>query len=301
VLSLTRARASRFLCAVVVTAVAGAAEAQAQVAPAAGHEPGPSADVKACLDATEQGQKLRDGGAYLRARQRFIVCAGEQCPGEVRKTCVTWLEDLDKLVPTVVFAATAQGHDVTDVRVSVDGNVVAERIDGKPVPLDPGEHRFRFERPGEPAVEQPLVLRAGEKERVVSARFGPEPLPSPGAATPSATAPAPERPALGRDAFYALGALAIASFAAGVALDTSGYVFVQQCNGDATCSGAHERAEVEWRFVTGDILLAAGVAAGVTAWLLRPIESPSSRAGATTQVGVDATSRGASLRVQWPF
>jgi hypothetical protein len=296
-----RVRAARFLCAGAMAAVAASAEAQAQVAPAGGHEPGPSGDVKVCLDASEQGQKLRDGGAYLRARQRFIACAAEQCPGEVRKTCVAWLEDLEKLVPTVVFAAAAHGHDVTDVRVSADGNVVAERIDGKPVPLDPGEHRLRFERAGEQAVEQPLVLRAGEKERLVSARFGPEPLPSPGPTTSSTAAPPPEPPALGRTAFYALGALAIASLVTGAALDTSGYVFLQQCNGDATCSGAHERAEVEWRFVTGDLLLAAGVAAGITAWLLRPTEPAGSGASSYTKVDVGATSQGATLRLKVAF
>jgi hypothetical protein len=290
VLSLTRAGTSRLLCAATLAAIAGSSEAYGQ---------GPTADVKACLDATEQGQKLRDGGSYLGARQRFISCAGEQCPGEVRKMCVAWLEDLDKLVPTVVFAATAQGHDVTDVRVSVDGNVVAEHIDGKPVPLDPGEHRVRFERPGEPASEQMFVLRAGEKERIVSARYGPEPSPSIEPMPPPA--PPPERPALGRDAFYALSAAALASFVAGAALDTTGYVFLQQCNGDSTCTGSHERAEVQWRFVTGDLLLVAGVAAGFAAWLFRPLAPPASGASSHTQVGVGATSRGATLRVDIPF
>jgi hypothetical protein len=286
-----RVRAARLLCAGAMAAVAASAEAQAQVAPTAGQEPGPSGDVKACLDASEQGQKLRDAGAYLRARQRFIACAAEQCPGEVRKTCVAWLEDLDKLIPTVVFAATAKEHDVTDVRVTLDGNVVAERIDGKPVPLDPGEHRVRFERAGEQPVDMLVLVLAGEKERLVSARFGPPP---PSTAKPSAAAPSSERPALGREAFYTLGALAIASLVTGAALDTSGYVFLQQCNGDATCTGAHERAEVQWRFVTGDLLLAAGVGAGVTAWLLRPLEH-------STKVDVDATSQGATLRVRVAF
>jgi hypothetical protein len=275
-----------------VAAIASSGEAFAQ---------GPSADVKACLDASEQGQTLRDSGSYLGARQRFIACAGEQCPGEVRKACVAWLEDLDKLVPTVVFAATAQGRDVTDVRVSVDGSVVAERIEGKPVPLDPGEHRFRFERPGEQPIDQPLVLHAGEKERLVSARFGPERVPSPASTAAPGASPPPERPALTPGAFYALGAAAVAAVVAGVALDTSGYVFLQQCKSDATCSGSHERAEVQWRFVAGDLLVGTGVAAAIAAWLLRPIEPRSSGASPYAQVDVGATSRGAMLRMDIRF
>jgi hypothetical protein len=272
--------------------------ANAQPPPA--QDLGLAPQVKACLDATEEGQRLRDSGAYLRARQRFIACAAERCPGEVRKSCVGWLEDLDKLVPTVVFAASAHGGDVTDVRVSVDGTVVAERIDGKPVALDPGEHSFRFERAGEPTIEQRIVLRAGEKERVLPVRFEPEP-----AATPPPPIPSPRpAPAPPSAAFYAFGALSLAALATGAALDVTGYVFLQQCDGDASCSGSHERAEVQWRFVTGDLLLAAGVASGVVAWLLRPRDphvGPDPVAAGVGAVGIVPTAHGASLRAAFTF
>jgi hypothetical protein len=272
--------------------------AHAQGSSAAAGEPGPSPEVKACLDATEQGQKLRDGGAYRRARERFIACAEEQCPGEVRKSCVGWLEDLDKLMPTVVFAASSRGVDVSDVRVTVDGERDAERIDGKPVSLDPGEHRFRFERDGEEPVEQALVIRAGEKERLLRVRFGPEPAPATPAMPPQASPPAqPASPVT----FYALVAAGAAAVVAGAALDTSGYVYLQQCSGDPTCSGGHERAEVQWRFVTGDLLLGAGVACGVAAWLLRPHDARSSAARRPALVGVAPATNGVTLQMNVAF
>jgi hypothetical protein len=265
--------------------------------PGASTSDGPSPEVKACLDATEQGQKLRDGGSYRRARERFIACAEEQCPGEVRKSCVGWLEDLDKLMPTVVFAASAHGADVTDVRVTVDGEPLADRIDGKPVALDPGEHHFRFERGGEEPVEQTLVIRAGEKERLLSVRFGPEPIAAPPVPPQPTTPPAQPPPT----AFYALVAAGAASVVAGAALDTSGYVFLQQCNGDSTCGGSHERAEVQWRFVTGDLLLGAGVACGIAAWVLRPQGARSSAARPPPLVGVAPAAGGAALQMNVAF
>jgi hypothetical protein len=234
-----------------------------------------AADVKPCLNAAEEGQRLRDSGAYLDARQRFIACAADECPGEVRKACVGWLGDLDKLIPTVVFGARLQGREIADVRVSVDGKLVAERIDGKPVALDPGERHIRFEHTGEPDVDETTVVMAGEKERPVTAQFGGDlpalpPSPTAAVAVESHAAPAVAHAERSRAPAYALGALGLGALAAGAVLDISGYAFLQQCGGDSTCKGAHERAEVQWRFVTGDALLGVGALSGVAAWLLWP-------------------------------
>jgi hypothetical protein len=277
--------------------------------------PAARADVKACLDAAGEGQKLRDSGAYRRARERFIACAAEECPGEVRKGCVGWLGELDKLMPTVVFGASAHGEEVSDVRVTVDGEVVAERIDGKPVVLDPGEHHIRFERAGKIGVDQTTVVLAGEKDRRLTARFGPEPPPPPTpspAAAPTAAAPAVapgparshaalEPPAESQPATaYALGALGLAALAAGAVLDISGYTFLQQCKSDPSCTGSHERAEVAWRFVTGDILLGSGLLAGAAAWLLWSHEArPSTHLRAL--VGFDPPALGATFRLTTAF
>lgn len=260
-----------------------------------------AADVKACLDAAEEGQKLRDSGAYRHARERFIACAADECPGEVRKGCVGWLGELDKLIPTVVFGARAHGKEVSDVRVSVDGELVAERIDGKPVALDPGEHHFRFERPGETAIDETAVVMAGEKERLIAVQFGVDllPLPPP-PPTPTAipmepkAAPVASRAQSTPAAAYALGAIGLATLAAGAVLDVSGYVFLQQCSGDASCTAGHERAEVEWRFVTGDILLGAAVVSSVAAWVLWP---RGARGGGhpTAAIGLAPSARHATL------
>jgi hypothetical protein len=252
--------------------------------------------VRACLDAAEDGQKLRDGGAYVRARERFIACAADECPGEVRKSCVGWLGELEKLTPTVVFGVESGGNEVTDVRVLVDGKMVVERIDGKPVALDPGAHRFRFERPGERAVEQTLLVRAGDKERLIGVRFAPDasasPLPPPSSPSPTAGTHA---------SVYAFGAAGIAGIATGAVLDLSGYIFLRECNNDPSCGGGHERAEVEWRFVAGDLLLGVGVLCGAVAWLTRPRDSVTASARPTASLSLGPTRKGSSLGLTVSF
>jgi hypothetical protein len=229
------------------------------------------ADVQACVNAADAGQKLRDSGSYRRAREQFIACAAQECPGEVRKGCVAWLAEVDKLTPTVVFAARSHGKEVTDVRVSVDGVQSAAQIDGKPLALDPGEHRFRFERRGDPTAEIAAVIVAGERERLLGARLTPDPpslsqtLGPTTAGLSEASGHLQHAPSPGE---YALGGFGLASLATGLGLDLSGYIFWQQCDGDRSCSGTHERAELEWRFLAGDILLAVGALSTVTAWLL---------------------------------
>jgi hypothetical protein len=289
----TRRRWPALLCAAVSSAWPAAAQA----------------DLRACLDGADEGQKLRDSGAYLEARERFIACAADECPGEVRKGCIGWLGELDKLIPTVVFGARAHDKEVSDVRVTIDGVVAAERIDGKPVALDPGEHHFRFERAGDAEVDQTAVLMAGEKERPITVRFGTE-LPSLPPSLPAGQSPAtgearaPERKKPSaesmRAAAFALGALGATTLVAGGVLDISGYVFLQECRGDSTCSGAHERAEVEWRFVTGDVLLGVAVLSSVAAWLVWPRDGRGGKVGVAL-VGVDPAHRLASLAFRGAF
>jgi hypothetical protein len=49
--------------------------------------------------------------------------------------------------------------------------VLAERLDGKPIELDPGSYTLRFEARGSPPVSVDVVAQAGVKNRVVEATF----------------------------------------------------------------------------------------------------------------------------------
>jgi hypothetical protein len=123
----------------------------------------------ACADASEKGQLLKIKGMLRAARAEFLTCVKDACPPLVRKDCGQFLVDLESAIPTVVLGARdPNGSDLTEVRVLVDAETIAEHLDGKAIPMDPGVHKFRFEAKGRVAVEQTIVVREGERNRVVA-------------------------------------------------------------------------------------------------------------------------------------
>jgi hypothetical protein len=131
-----------------------------------------AASKEECLEAHGRGQDLRDAGRLTTARQTFLACAQSSCPALIQADCARFSEELDRLVPSVSFAARDPGgDDLPDTAVYVDDQPVATRLDeGKSYDLDPGRHAVRFVHEGrETAVT--LVLNQGEKGRSVVATF----------------------------------------------------------------------------------------------------------------------------------
>jgi hypothetical protein len=175
-------------------------------------------DREVCANAAEQAQQLRDEGKYRRAREQMLVCARESCPGAVRSDCGKWLTELDRDAPTVVFGARdSRGSDIVDVKVSMDGVAILDRLDGKPVLVDSGEHTFKFESK-DGVREEKVLLRAAEKARPIIASFsaaggGPTPPPTSGGGHPD-KAEKTEAPSIIPIAVVGgIGVVALASFA----------------------------------------------------------------------------------------
>jgi hypothetical protein len=125
-----------------------------------------------CLEAHSRGQDLRDAGRLTTARTAFIACAQASCPQLIQADCARFGEELDRLVPTVSFAARdANGGDLPDTSVAVDDMPIAARLDdGKAYDLDPGRHAVKFTHDGHDAVVT-VVLTQGERGRSVIANF----------------------------------------------------------------------------------------------------------------------------------
>lgn len=123
---------------------------------------------QACATAAEDAQQLRMDAKLRAARDRLLSCSRPECPATVLRDCSQWMNEVAALMPTVVLGARdAQGRDVLSARVSIDGVVVASGLDGKTIEVDPGTHTFRFEAEGT-ATEQVVLIREGEKGRLVS-------------------------------------------------------------------------------------------------------------------------------------
>lgn len=141
-------------------------------------------DVQACLASSEKGQRARANGKLREARESFLVCGNETCPAIVRRDCAQWTSELTTALPTVVFGAKDKaGRDLFDVNVSVDGETIATKLDGKAVYVDPGRHTFKLETAGAPPVSETVLVKEGEKSRVVNVTFALGDAPNGGGAT----------------------------------------------------------------------------------------------------------------------
>lgn len=130
-------------------------------------------EVDACATASEEGQKERDRGHFIAARALFLSCVREACPAIVRADCAEWLQGVDAKMPTIVVRARdAEGHDLSGARVSVDAAPVTGHEEGRAIPIDPGPHRLTFEAEGAPTITREMVIREGEKGRIVDVTFG---------------------------------------------------------------------------------------------------------------------------------
>ncbi len=156
----------------------------------------PTIDQAQCLSAFDQAQSLRGEGKLIAAHKQLEICASAGCPEVVTSKCFPWLEEVTAALPSIVIAAQDHaGADVIDVKVTSDGQVLAESLDGRPIMVDPGAHKLRFERPGSPALEQQIVAREGEKNRRIDIKFQAETAATPPpTATATGTAPSPDPP-----------------------------------------------------------------------------------------------------------
>jgi hypothetical protein len=124
-----------------------------------------------CASAYEAAQELRSKTKLREARNNLLVCAQAACPGFIKKDCSKWLSEVEAALPTVVLSAKAQGQDLTDVSVKIDGDELAEALDGKAVPVDPGSHTFTFESAEHGTKELTYIVKEGQKSQSVEVVF----------------------------------------------------------------------------------------------------------------------------------
>jgi len=239
----------------------------------AGAEAAPADKKQQCFSAHEQGQVARTARKHRAAAEQFAVCAQEACPAVVRDECSKWLTDARAAIPSVVPSAIdRQGRDVTNVKVSVDGEPLTEQLDGRAFELDPGEHTFVFVLADGTRHEQKFVLNEGERNRQVRGDFAPrtEKLPPPAASGRTPTAAY----VLGGVGLVALGAAAVFGATGKSKEDDLQKTCAPNCSDDDVSS-------MNTRYLVADISLGVGIVSlGAAAWLLlrRPAAEPPPRA-----------------------
>jgi hypothetical protein len=246
------------------------------------------ADAKsACVSAYENSQVLRQQGRLVEAREALGLCSRQECPALARTDCGNWLEEVEKAIPSVIVQATADGAEITDVQVSIDGKVVTTTLDGKAIPTDPGSHRFRFEAAGFAPIETTMVIREGEHYRALPAQFVSHHEPLPAVAT---ARPVPAT-------VWILGALTIAGAAGFTAFGLLGDQKKDSLqNRCAPFCASSDVDVVQHQYLAADISLGVGVASlvtGLVLFLTRP-EVP-------VRVGIAPRASGPALSVHGDF
>ena len=145
-------------------------------------------ETGACIESAEKAQKLRRDKKLTEARPELLTCSRDVCPQQIRNDCTRWLSDLDNAMSTVVVRARdTEGKDVIDVKVYVDGQLLMPKLQGTSVPVDPGQHKFRYELPSGKSVEDDVLIVGGEKDRVLRVNLPAESASSGGGETPATT------------------------------------------------------------------------------------------------------------------
>lgn len=181
------------------------------------------ADVDGCVEAHSRGQVLRDESKLVESQAMLLSCASdESCPAPVKAECEQYLEAVQRLTPTLVFAGRDHlGRDIGGVRTYMDGTLVEWVAGQAPLAVDPGPHVVRFLHPGGQIVEQRVDAVQGEKARLVVAEFSKTETVT--ATLPPATAPTASADRSARQIMtYAFGGLAVVGLASFVILGRSG-------------------------------------------------------------------------------
>jgi hypothetical protein len=247
--------------------------------------------VLECLNANNVSVKLRDERKLRAARDSLFVCARPSCPGEIRAECTRRLELLTASMPTVVFEVKdAAGHDVTQVRATMDGEQIASSLDGTALALDTGSHKFTFEASGFPSTSQTIVLRDGDKNRHISVVLAREPR---GPAPPESAdaGRSPRLLVLGLGGAGVVGVVLGSAF--GIASFTTWSSANQECPAHDGCSSqaTSDRSRAVTFSTVSDVGFIAGgafLAGGLALYLLAPKDSSS-------KIGVVVTPTGARL------
>jgi hypothetical protein len=264
-----------------------------------------------CVAATEAA--IRSGKQHrLRSkRASLLVCASPGCPGDIRKDCDSGIDEVNKAIPTIVFAAKdPSGADLTAVRVTMDGEVLAERIEGAAISIDPGEHTFTFEAPGHPSITKTLVIHQAQKDRRELIAFkAAGPFAAPGSQSKGSGPLSAQHPdkdtgeAFGTQKVLALAAGGVGILALGVGTAFGLVAMGKKSDAQSTCPNlcATQAGVDSWSSAAaagtastvGFVVAGVALAGGTVLWFTAGSDS---RTG-TTQVGVGLN--GITARGTW--
>jgi hypothetical protein len=212
------------------------------------------ADVAACVTAHSHGQAERNAGRLQSAKADFISCSTAGCPSEIQSECASFLAEVEGFMASCVFAAVdPEGHDATDVKVSVDGQVVLDKLTGLATTLDPGSHEIMYTWADGFEQKQTVVVAQGEKNRRIELRREPKPV-APTPAPPSVVT-SKKTPVLA----YVLSGVGVAALGSFAAFAVTGKSAERDMDGCKPYCKQSQADKMRLRYLIADISLGVGV------------------------------------------
>jgi hypothetical protein len=237
------------------------------------------ADANACAGLHASGQREMKAGHLRSASKQFTACSSdESCPEAVRADCMELFENVERMIPTVIFSVVDQtGSDVTQVvKVYSGENLLVEGLDGRALAIDPGQHQFRFELPWGESMTSDVLIREGEKNRLVGVKaVDPNKAIAPAPETPVTTPAAPPSPVapvvVNRTpvGFWVASGIGVAALGAGTVFALMGrakHSDLADCSPTCDLAREDDYDAMKRDYLIGDIALGAGlVSVGVAA------------------------------------
>jgi hypothetical protein len=264
-----------------------------------------------CNAAYELAQVMRRDHKLVAAREALLTCSQPKCPGAIVQDCGPWLREVESGMPSVVFVARdATGKDVPAVKVSVEGTVLATRLGGSALAVDPGERTFTFEPEHGKRVDLKLIVNMGEKNRLVVVTIADEVAAPATTSTTSPTLPTPPPPAEGERGSLVpaivVGGLGVAALGAslGIYLDAKGGLNKLRDTCAPTCATA-DVDSLKTKGILSDVAFGVGLAglgaAGVMILLRAPAKAATPAATTGLQWTLTPTAGGAAAGLSGRF
>ena len=258
-------------------------------------------DKSACVASYERSQTLRKEHHLRKAREELKSCSRNVCPVLVRSDCVTWLDEVQSALPSIAVRASKEGADVVSVRVIEDGEVVATKLDGTSLEVEPGAHSFRFETDGAPTVALDLLIHEHEKDRVVPVTFATPRAEGAAAIGESGPGTVTSRPVpVGVWILGGAGVAGLATFGILGGIGKSNQSSLQStCSPDCSSSSI---SKVRGEYTGADVAAGIGAASLLSAavwFLLRPERTEAEAPAPATAAQVGMAPRAGGGVVQW--
>jgi hypothetical protein len=98
----------------------------------------------------------------------MLKCAHYTCGSVLSKECGRRVAEIETDTPTIVpIVKDEDGEPMADVALAMDGELVANRIDGRAVMVDPGTHEFTFQRGNRVLASYRTTILQGQRNRTV--------------------------------------------------------------------------------------------------------------------------------------